>query len=964
MTSTAKEYVPLSTKPDGEDVPKKGEIEETTFQGKDTPPPIEVEEKPNEEHELARAGRLGRLGMIRDAVNGEDDLPPECLFEATKAGHIKAVTLILNSKKLSANIKDDEGNTLLHLAAVSDNMKLLDYLSNKFDEELEENQKNELGQTPLISAVKHEKVNSTKFFLSKSADIEAVDQEGFSAFAHACASGNELLCNLLLRGGSDPTARYWIELYNGQLQELMGDVKERPDEEEQGTHLGFSPLFIAAWNGNYDAMLILLKQLDQQSVESQIFQKQAQDLNAVEALMLAGKDNMLAHLLCTLPNDLLQEQLSSSYFKGISLAHCLLNLKCYHTLKLVFDKQVTQKPGDKKVQLRPGILELQDIPGNHWTMSAPTLLNRITTEKPAELINHPLIKAYADAKFPIYSFYSWASVLYYMVFIFFLTFTIIHHAYAPNNNDFDIAANRFRIFCQLIMILMVIGYILVAVLENLIASYTTYNDLQKKDTWLKMNKGFRLCCPGICFSLGKAIRACTIKTKNVIKSLFVYYYDIRNVIDVLGSISAILLIPFWALDTQAQYLLASIVLLLNYLRIFKATRHFSCSGGYAKGVLNLFTGQYLKFILLLFVIIIGFYAAIFPGLRYDVSTESFYDFFETNGQGTMFAVLDQTLFGASILTGTSARFIIVLVIAALSFFVWLLLVAVLNAQFVHAYNEAFALPHQYKLEEMTYIERRSLVSILSIIRKRIVPHLEVFGIPFYFWEKYNREECGEHGGDKHDSLSSQIEDALNAGIHEMDKRMEAMRSMLEIITENQHKTNARVEAVYEEVKEVKQSVARVGGLDLEIDMDRVVVEVKKVTTGHLKIERQVDDLVTKVGILEADLANKLNEVQSEQKKHKLELNDQIRKLNTTVGERDIKGTEIKIQTLIAQSQGNHNESEKQLHEISNGVKRVESGDKDKSQVTQRLITVESELSQKIGKLEKAVNLILDKLNKD
>ena len=973
MTSTSKDYVQLSTKQDDEKEtePNEDKIMETALDGRKTPSPVPSEEKEkekkSEESELVRAARFGRIAAISDAVNGEDDLESECLLEATKAGHMKAVSIILNSKKLNGSVKDSSGNSLLHLAAISDNLKLLDYLLEEKEDELDVNQKNELEQTPLIVAVKHEKINSTKFLLSKDIEIDVIDQDGFSAFAYACCSGNELICNLLLKAGCDPTARYKLKLYDNFILELIGDVKEKLDEEEQVSDgsLGYSPLFLSAWNGNYEAMLVLLKQLDQSAIESQIFEPQAQGLNAIETLMLSGKDDMLAHLLCTISNDLLQEHLTTRNFKGTTLSHCLYNLKCYQTLKLVLDKQVDQKQGSKKVQLRAGILESQNLPGYHWTMTAPTLLNRISADKPPELVNHPLLKAYVDGKFPVYSFYPWCCVLYYLFFLFFLTFTVIHRAYAPNATDFNSAANLFRLVCQIILILMVIGYILVAVMEYIIATYSTYYELERKATWLRINKGFRLCCPGICFKFGKAIRAFFRKVKNVLKSLFVYFYDIRNLIDVLGSVSVIILIPLWALNIQAQFILASIVLFLNYLRFFKATMYFSCHGRYTNGILKLFTGQYLKFIFILFVIMLGFYAAIFPSLMYEQSPETMFDFLESNSQSSIFTILDQMLLAVPSVGPISAKFIILLIIASLAFFAWLLLVTVVNAQFVHAYSEAFGLPHQYKMHVITHIERRSTVSILFFIRRRVIKQLEVISIPFYFWDSYLAEDqCSMQGRDKHDSLSSQIEDSLDAGVYALDKRFEVLRAMLEHIAENQNETNKRVEDVHKEVIIVNQKVSQVGGLDLQDEMDRVVVEVRKVTTGQVRIEGQVDGLIKKVNRLEADLAQKLNEVQSEQRKHKLEIAEQLNKLSSSDKDKDTSNAVRRIDTLSAQTQANHNETDRQLKEINNCVKRVEGEEKQNTQATGKIMSVENDISQRIAKVEKAISLIVDKLNKD
>ena len=964
MTSTSKEYVQLSGKE--EEKPGASEkMQETAFDGdRKTPSPvgIEKEEEKVKESELARAARLGKIAPISDAVNGEDDLEPECLTAAAKAGHMQIVCLILNSKKLSPSVRDSEGNSLLHLAAMSDDLKLLDFLLEECEDLLDVNQRNELEQTSLIVAVKNEKVNATKFLLAKGSDVDSVDQEGLSAFAYACTSGNELLCNLLLKSGSDPVIRYKLASYDNVLEELIGDVKKSPDEEEQNGSggIGYSALFLSAWNGNLESMLVLLKQLDQSDIESQIFEPQAHNLNALETLMLAGKDSMLAHLICTVPNELIQEQLSTRYFKGTTLSHCLYNLKCYQTLKIVFDKQVEQKQGSKKVQLRPGILESQDIPGYHWTMTSPTLLNRISADKPSELINHPLVRAYADGKFPIYSFYPWLSLVYYLAFLFFLTFTIIHRAYAPNATAFDSAENIFRLICQIFLVLMVIGYILVSVVEILVSTYTTYYELERKETWLKANKGFRFCCPGVFFGCGRAIRSFFRKLKNICKSMLSYYCDIRNCIDVLGSLSLILLVPFWALDSQGQYILASIALLINYLRIFKATMHFSCHGQYTGGILKLFTGQYLKFICILIVIILGFYAAIFPSLQFEQSADTMYDFLESNVQGSIFSVLDQTLLGLPILTPTSVKFVIILILSSFAFFAWLLLAGVLNAQFVHAYSEAFGLPHQFKLDVITQIERKSLISMLSFVRKRCIIHLEVISMPFYCWDKYLTDEQSAQTEDKHDSISAQIEATLNAGIYALDKRFDALRQMLEVITQNQHDTNKRIDDVRNEVIIVKQKVSQVGGLDLQDDMDRVVVEVKKVTGGYEKIEVRVEDLIKKVDWLEADLAQKLNEVQSEQRKHKIEINNELKKLESGERDKESAATTRKIDTLSAQSQANHNETDRQLKEINSCVKRVEGEEKRSLQASEKIISIENDVNQRLAKLEKAVNMIGDR----
>lgn len=104
--------------------------------------------------------------------------------------------------------KDDDGRTVLHLAAGSGHLHVCSYLVQQL--KLNVNVKDDKGDTPLNLAILIEQYDTSVYLLDHGAWPTALNNQGFTALHHATSGGKKLLVQLLILRGADVDAYLYV----------------------------------------------------------------------------------------------------------------------------------------------------------------------------------------------------------------------------------------------------------------------------------------------------------------------------------------------------------------------------------------------------------------------------------------------------------------------------------------------------------------------------------------------------------------------------------------------------------------------------------------------------------------------------------------------------------------------------------------------------------------------------------
>ncbi|MCX6639445.1 MAG: ankyrin repeat domain-containing protein [bacterium] len=216
------------------------------------------------------------------------------IHDAVQGGDLKVVKTLLKQDKTLLNVKDQAGNTPLHLAAQNGHFKLVKYLvAQGADLEAGDNE----HTTPLQVAAYTGKLDVVKYLVSQGAKVLPADDHGMTALHWAAFHGHIEVADYLIRNGADMNARtkvggtlllgaslyghpemvkYLIaqkvdlEAVNNQGQTALMLAISRGQKEvteilvENGAKINFqdnnqdSPLTIAIWRNNRDLIDFLI----------------------------------------------------------------------------------------------------------------------------------------------------------------------------------------------------------------------------------------------------------------------------------------------------------------------------------------------------------------------------------------------------------------------------------------------------------------------------------------------------------------------------------------------------------------------------------------------------------------------------------------------------------------------------------------------------------------------------------
>lgn len=117
------------------------------------------------------------------------------IHDAVKSGDLDKVKTFINENSLLVNVKDNQNNSPLHIAAVKGYKEIAKLLIEK-GANLEA--KNMYGNTPLLDASRIGSANMIRFLIESGANINALDKYGTSIIARVSRRGFKDIVNLLI----------------------------------------------------------------------------------------------------------------------------------------------------------------------------------------------------------------------------------------------------------------------------------------------------------------------------------------------------------------------------------------------------------------------------------------------------------------------------------------------------------------------------------------------------------------------------------------------------------------------------------------------------------------------------------------------------------------------------------------------------------------------------------------------
>ena len=113
------------------------------------------------------------------------------------------IDILLKSKNVDLEERDDNGNTPLYNATIFDNTSLMKKL---IDAGANINSKNRREQTPLHRAAGHKKIETVRLLVSEGASLESKDKFGYTPLHRAVYYGKGDVIKYLIESGADVNA--------------------------------------------------------------------------------------------------------------------------------------------------------------------------------------------------------------------------------------------------------------------------------------------------------------------------------------------------------------------------------------------------------------------------------------------------------------------------------------------------------------------------------------------------------------------------------------------------------------------------------------------------------------------------------------------------------------------------------------------------------------------------------------
>lgn len=153
---------------------------------------------------------------------------------------MKVLDVLINSKKTNLNVISADGETLLMLAAINNQLSLADSLISKGADV------NKPGWTALHYAASKGHIDLIRLLLDQQAYLDAESPNGTTPLMMAASYGSAMSVKLLLEEGADPRIKNKLGL-------TALDMAKQPEKEDAKRYL---LAFTTAWNQKYSPQAI------------------------------------------------------------------------------------------------------------------------------------------------------------------------------------------------------------------------------------------------------------------------------------------------------------------------------------------------------------------------------------------------------------------------------------------------------------------------------------------------------------------------------------------------------------------------------------------------------------------------------------------------------------------------------------------------------------------------------------
>jgi len=213
------------------------------------------------------------------------------IHTASKIRNLEKVKAFLE-KGIDVNTKDDNGQTALHIAIISDNQEIVKLL---IDEGADVNAKDENGMTPLLLAVSEGHVDLAECLIENGADVNMGDESGFGPLVYALWNDDPSVVKMLLNNGADVNAKDTATGYSLLHWAILMDNKESTElvltagvDVNAKSNAGETPLDVAAYGVSASiGEMLVAKGAEVSSLHTAAYMG---DLSKVEAFTEEGAD--------------------------------------------------------------------------------------------------------------------------------------------------------------------------------------------------------------------------------------------------------------------------------------------------------------------------------------------------------------------------------------------------------------------------------------------------------------------------------------------------------------------------------------------------------------------------------------------------------------------------------------------------------------------------------------------------